>query len=166
MKTAILYGSSLGNTQFVASKIHAYFPDAYISAVNDAAKLDLTQFDLIILGTSTWGMGSMQDDFDMFKTSLVRQNIEGKTFAIFGLGDQNTYPDTFCDGMGTLYDLLLPKKVNVIGQWPVDGYDFSESAAIINGEFVGLPLDEDNEPDLTDGRVEQWCKHLKEQLGA
>ncbi len=161
MKTAILYGSSLGNTQFVANKIHAWFPDAHISPVNEALHLDLTQFDLVILGTSTWGMGAMQDDFDMFKPSLMRQDIEGKVFALFGLGDQNTYPDTFCDGMGTLYHLLTAKKAVVIGACSTDGYDFSESAAIVNGQFVGLPLDEDNEPDLTDGRVDRWCASIK-----
>jgi flavodoxin I len=164
MKTAILYGSSLGNTQFVANKILNHFPDAYVSPVNEAHQLDLSAFDFVIFGTSTWGTGSMQDDFDMFRKSLLRQKLEGKIVAVFGLGDQNTYPDTFCDGMGTLYDLLVSIKARVIGSWPVDGYDFSESSAVRDGRFVGLALDEDNEPDLTDSRVDRWSNQLKTEF--
>ena len=77
MNIAILYGSSLGNTQFVAQKIHRFFPDALLSSVNDVDLEALALCDLVILGTSTWGVGDMQDDFEMFVNGLLKSNLEG-----------------------------------------------------------------------------------------
>lgn len=160
MRTAIFYGSSLGNTQFVAEKLKAAIPVADCLPVNDLTVSQILQYDNIILGTSTWGVGNLQDDFELFVDLLLSLDMSGKTFALFGLGDQHTYPDTFCNGMGKLYHLLYEKGWNIVGKIPVDGYDFSESEAQIGNDLVGLALDEDNEPDLTDIRIENWVKVL------
>ncbi len=164
MNIAVLYGSSLGNTQFVAEKIHSYFPDALLASVSDLKVDTLPSFDLIVLGTSTWGVGDMQDDFELFVKQMLQAELAGKAFALFGLGDQHNYPDTFCNGMGKLFHLLKNKAVRFVGDWPVEGYDFSESEALVDGHFVGLAIDEENEPDLTDGRVAQWCRQLMWQF--
>lgn len=165
MKTAIFYGSSLGNTQFVAEKINVQWPNAECIPVNDLRSDDILDYDFIILGTSTWGLGNLQDDFELFVDLLLSLDLSDKTFALFGCGDQQTYPDSFCDGMGKLYSLLFNKGWKIIGYWPVDGYDFSESEAVIDNRFVGLALDEDNEPDMTDVRVIGWVEQLKAELG-
>jgi flavodoxin I len=163
-KTAIIYGSSVGNTRFVAEKVHTVFPDADIIPVEIAKVEAIKDYGFLIMGTSTWGAGQLQDDFETFVEKLIRLDLSKKAIALFGLGDQQTYPDTFCDGMGRLYELLTPQKPRFIGQWPGDDYDFSESRAFKDGMFVGLPLDEDNEPDLTDGRIAIWSEDLKEAL--
>ena len=160
MQTAIFYGSSLGNTQFVAEKIHALLPQADCIPVNDLTVSQILKYDNIILGTSTWGVGNLQDDFELFVDLLLSLDMSEKTFTLFGLGDQQTYPDTFCNGMGKLYNLLNDKGWKVVGRTSVEGYDFSESEAQDGDEFVGLALDEDNEPDLTDIRIAQWVKTL------
>ena len=41
---------------------------------------------------------------------------------------------------------------------------FSESKAEVNGVFVGLPIDEDNDSDKTDERIDAWTKNLKEKF--
>ena len=61
----------------------------------------------LILGTSTWGFGDLQEDWDAFLGSLTKMNLTGKTIALFGLGDSSTYSDTFVDGMGIIYRALL-----------------------------------------------------------
>lgn len=160
---AIVYGSSVGNTRFVAEKIYKHFPKAVLIPAETATIQQLEPFGLLIMGTSTWGVGQLQDDFETFTERLVTMDFSSKTVALFGLGDQQTYPDTFCDGMGKLYELLSDNKINFIGAWPADDYDFSESKAFKNGRFVGLPIDEDNEPDLTDGRIENWSMQIKKQ---
>lgn len=160
MQTAIFYGSSLGNTQFVAEKIHQLLPEADCCPVNDLTIGDIMKYDNIILGTSTWGVGNLQDDFELFVDLLLSLDLSDKTFALFGLGDQHTYPDTFCNGMGKLYHLLNDKGWKIVGRTSVEGYDFSESEAQVGDEFVGLALDEDNEPDLTDTRIENWVGQL------
>ncbi len=160
MRTAIFYGSSLGNTQFIADKIQQQLPHAACLPVNDLTPTQVLEFDNYILGTSTWGVGNLQDDFELFVDLLLSLDLSGKTFALFGLGDQHTYPDTFCNGMGKLYHLLKEKEWKIIGSTSIEGYDFSESEAVIDGAFVGLALDEDNEPDLSDLRIKNWVKQL------
>ena len=163
-KTAIIYGSSVGNTRFVAEKIHKAIPEAALISAESIKAKDLEGFDVYILGTSTWGVGQLQDDFETFVEDFLTLDLSQKTIALFGLGDQQTYPDTFCDGMGKLYELLAPKGPRFVGQWPGDDYDFSESRAFKDGMFVGLPLDEDNEPDLTDGRITEWTTQVMNEM--
>ncbi len=160
---AIVYGSSVGNTRFVAEKIHAHFPGATLIPAETATVEQLKPFELLILGTSTWGAGQLQDDFETFAERFLTMDLSQKNIALFGLGDQQTYPDTFCDGMGKLHELLSEKTTRFIGSWPADDYDFSESIAFKDGQFVGLPLDEDNEPDLTDGRITAWIRQLQKE---
>ncbi|GAF03718.1 flavodoxin [Saccharicrinis fermentans DSM 9555 = JCM 21142] len=105
-------------------------------------------------------MGNLQDDFETFVDTLSLCNLEGKKVALFGLGDQFTYPDTFCNGMGKLYEIIKDKGCVFVGAWPCEEYDFSDSLALIDGKFIGLALDEDNEPDLTDYRLKEWVKIL------
>ena len=161
---AIIFGSSVGNTRFVAEKIHTHFPEADLIPAETADLEALKKYDVLIMGTSTWGVGQLQDDFETFVENFLTLDLSGKTIALFGLGDQQTYADTFCNGMGKLYELLEKQKPRFIGQWPGDDYDFSESSAFKDGMFVGLALDEDNEPDLTDGRIAIWSEEVRKAL--
>ena len=63
----IFYGSSSGNTETVAKQIQKGLgADAQVFEVSKAKKEDLEKFDNLILGTSTWGFGDLQDDFEGF----------------------------------------------------------------------------------------------------
>ncbi len=67
--------------------------------------------------------------------------------------------------MGILYHACVDKGAVVVGgNWPTEGYDFEASNAVIEGGFVGLAIDEDNQDDLTDERVSAWVEALKPQL--
>ena len=97
----IFYGSSSGNTETVAKQIQKGLgADAQIFEVSKAKKEDLEKFDNLILGTSTWGFGDLQDDFEGFMSQIEAANLSGKTVALFGCGDQESYSDTFVNGMG------------------------------------------------------------------
>ncbi len=159
-KIGIYYGSSVGNTRFVAEKLHDLLPDSVLCPIEKATQSDLEKYDFIIFGTSTWGSGNLQDDFENFIANLNAANINNKKIALFGLGDQYTYPDTYCNGMGVLYKIIKDKGCTFSGSWPIEDYDFSDSEAVVDGKFVGLALDEDNEPDLTDHRLKEWIKTL------
>ena len=53
----------------------------------------------------------------------------------------------------------------MFGYWPNEGYDFNESLGIApNGMFYGLALDEDNQRDESNERIEKWVNQLKEEL--
>ena len=117
---------------------------------------DVLLYDKLIFGIPTWGIGELQDDWAVFLPGLENLDLSGKNVALFGLGDQESYPDTFADALGTLYDALLNTGCDITGSWCTLGYEFIESAAVRNGEFAGLVLDEENQSQLTDLRIKDW----------
>lgn len=163
-KIGIFYGSSTGNTEIVADKIKALFgKDAETINIDSASKEDLEKYDFLVLGTSTWGIGDMQDDWEDFIEILEDVNLDKKKVALFGLGDQVNYADSFVDGMGAIHDAIYD-RVDIVGAWPLDGYTFNESAAQKNGKFIGLAIDKENQQDLTDERLKEWVGILKKEF--
>ena len=118
----------------------------------------------LILGTSTWGDGELQDDwYDGIKV-LKNANLSGKTIALFGCGDSESYSDTFCDGMGILFEDLKDSGCTFVGAVSDSDYTYASSVAVADGKFVGLALDDVNESDRTDARVSAWTEMLKADL--
>jgi len=69
--------------------------------------------------------------------------------ALFGLGDQSTYTDSFVDAMGILYDYLKKKGVKIVGFVSRSGYNFNASMALVKDKLAGLAIDEEFESELT-----------------
>ncbi|WP_319475800.1 flavodoxin FldA [Marispirochaeta aestuarii] len=158
----IFYGSSTGNTEAAANIIQSRLEKADVKNIAGISSMDeLTKYDLLILGSSTWGLGDLQDDWEVQINNLKKLDLSGKKVAFFGTGDQASYPDTFVDAMGILYDAAAETNASLIGAWPVDGYEHTESLAVRNGKFVGLALDEDNQADLTGERITGWVELIK-----
>ncbi len=160
MSIGIVYGSSTGNTQSAAEMIAEALGEGEVLDVASIEPTDLNGFDKLILGSSTWGDGEFQDDWDAFDWSDV--DLSGKTVALFGLGDQESYAEAYCDAMSLLYDEVKQKGANVVGSWENEGYEFEESRSIgEDGRFVGLALDSDNQDDLTEERINKWVESIK-----
>jgi flavodoxin I len=166
-KIGLFYGSTTGNTLKVAELIQKAFGPGQVEIVDvsRAAPEDLEKYDVLILGTSTWHWGGLQDEWANFQDQLTEEVLAGKKVAFFGVGDQKLYPDHFVDGMGLLYDKVKSTGVPIFGTWPKDGYDYQASAAQVDGRLVGLALDEDNEPGRTPSRIQAWVQQLKRELG-
>lgn len=160
--TLILFGSTMGDTERVAERLAEMLPAAQLRVASVASfpMGSLPEYDRIILGTSTWGAGELQDDWDQSVRELRTLDLHGKTVALFGLGDALGYPDTFVDGLGILHEALEGTGAERIGFWPVEGYGFSSSRAVVDGRFVGLALDEANQPHLTASRLAAWVEGL------
>lgn len=159
----VFYGSSGGNTQMAAQAIARALGKerCTLRDIARCAPQDLAAFDLLVIGTCTLGMGDLQDDWEAFLRKFKGTDLAGKSAAFFGLGDQHTYSDTFVDAMAELHDVFTAAGVVVVGgAWPVDGYEFDHSRAVRHGSFVGLVLDEDNQSELSAGRIERWVKGL------
>lgn len=165
-KTCIIYGSSTGTCEDLASRIAAKLDigSADVINVSSLSADQLAGYQNLILGTSTWGAGDMQDDWFDGLGTLKEADLNGKTVALFGCGDSASYSDTFCGGMRELYDAVVEGGAKVIGQVSTDGYTFDDSAAVIDGKFVGLALDEMNESDKTDERIDAWVEAIKPEL--
>ncbi len=158
--TAVLYGSTTGNTEAVAKKIATEL-DAAIFDVASQPVSEIPKYQNLILGTSTFGIGDLQDDWDAFLPAFAKAGLKGKTVALFGLGDADMYPDSFVDGMGIIYEAIKDKGCTIIGKTATAGYEFDSSVAVVDGMFVGLPLDEDNKGNLTEERITTWLARVK-----
>ena len=160
---AIVYGSSTDNTKNIANRIAKKLSGEEVTVL-DVSTLkagDLDKYPNLILGTSTWGLGDLQDDWDGYLSNLEKSNLSGKVVALFGLGDSGSYPDTFVDGMGILYEAVKNTGAKTIGEFPTDGYTFDASKSEDGGKFIGLALDEDNEDDKTEGRLDEWVASIR-----
>ena len=163
-KIAILYGSSTGNTEAVAKQIKELFDgQADIYNVAEVRLDDIKNYPYLILGTSTTGIGDLQDDWDGFLPSFSKMDLSGKKVAIFGLGDSASFSGSFAQSMRVIYD-AIKDKVKIVGQVPDKGYTYDESESVIDGMWVGLPLDEDNEYNLTAQRLQSWVEILKKEF--
>ena len=114
----------------------------------------------MILGASTTGIGDLQDDWDSFLPSFAKADLSDKTVAIFALGDSASYSSSFAEAMIVIYD-AISDKTNIVGSVADEGYTYDDTMSIVDGRFVGLPIDEDNEYDKTDERIEAWVEELK-----
>lgn len=168
-KIGLYYGSTTGNTEYAADGIVQAF-DAFQPGlvekhdITDNGLEGLTDYKLLILGIPTWDIGELQYDWIDAIGDLVELDLGGKTVAIFGLGDQNSYPDTFQDAMGMLADAVRNAGAKLVGFTEIDDYDFETSLALNNGMFTGLALDEINQPELTDERIKNWVIQLKAEF--
>lgn len=166
-KTGVFYGSTTGTTESVARTI-AEKLGIPSSDVYDVSKMTADvagSYEALILGTSTWGDGELQDDwYDGIKV-LKAADLSGKEIALFGCGDSESYCDTFCDGIGIIYEDLKDSGCTFIGnKVSTGGYNFSSSIAVVDDCFVGLALDEVNESDKTAGRIDTWTAEVKRHL--
>lgn len=168
-KVGLFFGSDEGNTESVAYRIQARLGDDVVDVfdIADVTQLEFADYDKIILGIPTWDFGQIQSDWEEFWDDMGQVALSGKTIALFGLGDQFGYGDYFLDAMGMLHDLIVPNGAKIIGHWPTEGYDFEASKAVAadGKHFVGLALDEDQQEELTAGRLNAWCKQIHAGFG-
>ena len=166
MKIGLFYATDTGNTRTVAKLIKQQFTEGEVKLYNvtKAGAEDLESCDALIFGTPTLGDGELPETLEAFLPALESAELSDKPVALFGLGDQVNYPKEFVDALGILYRKLKKLGVKFNGFWPLDGYKFEKSRAVVDGKFVGLVIDQDNQEDLTEGRVSAWVKQVKPVL--
>jgi flavodoxin I len=133
---------------------------------------DFLAYDTLILGTPTYGDGELpglatglaQESWAEFLPRLQGSDMRGKTVALFGLGDQDKYANEFVDALILLHDAVTACGARVIGAWPAAGYEFKASQALVGERFVGLALDQINQPALSEARVDAWLRQLDDEL--
>ncbi len=166
-KTGIFFGSTTGTTEGVAAKIAEVLGcgKENIHCAADLTKELAESYDVLVLGSSTWGAGDLQDDWYDAVNVLKSMNLSGKTVALFGCGDSESFSDTFCDAIGILYNELQPTGCTFAEGIGTEGYNFDSSTAVVDGKFLGLALDEVNQPDMTDERIAAWAENVKKHMG-
>lgn len=168
MQIGIFYGSDTGNTQMAAEAMQRLctWADIEIFDIADCELADMDQFQSLIFGIPTTDCGEVQADWDDFFALLATIDWSNKRVALYGLGDQFAYGEFFLDAMGILHQQLEALNVNIVGQWPVDGYTFSSEVALTQDKkaFFGLALDDDNEDELTEERISRWLEQLQQEF--
>ncbi|MBS9782779.1 MAG: flavodoxin [Arcobacter sp.] len=164
MATAIFYTTSTGTTTEIAEKISHALGDIEVFDLGDTSVEKINDYDKVIIGVSTWGEGELNDDFEDIWDDFTELDLSSKTIALFGLGDQEGYADEFCNALGVIYDHIKTTGANIIGFTSTDGYEYDISTAVVDGKFVGLVIDEDNQDDLTDERIENWAESIKSDI--
>ena len=162
-KVGIFFGSTTGVTEDIAHKIAEKIDGAEVFNI-DGNEDKLEDFDVLLLGTSTWGFGDLQDDWAAVVDDLASKDFSGNKVGYFGSGDQGTFSDTFMDGIAIIDEEIQKTGAAIIGKTSVEGYEFNESRAVKNGEFLGLALDEVNQSELTDERIDAWVEQIKKEF--
>ena len=164
----LFYGSSTCYTEMAAETIAARLGEDRVDVYNVAeTPVSLMEnYPLLILGIPTWDYGELQEDWENCWEALDNVDFSDKTVALFGLGDQIGYPEWFLDALGFLWAKVCTLGATTVGFWPVEGFQFSDSKALTadGTHFVGLAIDEENQFELTDQRIERWCTQLLREL--
>jgi flavodoxin I len=160
-KTGIFYGSSTGTTEkvakIIAGKLGISSSDVHNIESNGG---DLSAYDFLIFGSSSTGIGDLQYFWENYLDTLALTDLSGKTVALFCCGDSYTYSDSFCGAMRKIYDAIKSKGCKIVGSVSTDGYETDDTDAVIDGKFVGLAIDNDNEEDKTPERIDSWVSSI------
>lgn len=165
----LFYGSSTCYTEIAAEKICAAIKQISGGAITvdiydiDQQALTLANdYNWLILGIPTWDYGELQEHWEANWRDLDAIDWQGKVVALYGLGDQDGYPEWFLDALGYLWGKITSLGANSIGLWPTEGYRHTHSEALTEDQrfFVGLALDEDSEFELSDQRISAWCRQI------
>jgi len=168
-KIGLFYGPQEGNVEKVAKLVASKIDNVDLVKVKEVDANAFDAYDNIILGISTlgkhtWSSDNEGNDWDQFLPKMNGIDLKGKKVAIFGLGDHIAYSDFFVDAMGELFEVVKKTGATTIGEVSDEGYEFNESRAFIDGKFVGLPIDEDFEDDLTEERVDNWLRIILPEM--
>lgn len=173
-KIGIFFGTDTGRTRLLAKQIARKLGDAADAPVNIGRTRveDFLAYEALILGSPTLGAGELpglstglsQPSWEEFLPQLADADLSGKRIAIYGLGDQKKYPDEFVDAIGLIHDALIVRGARIVGHWPVADYEFAASKAVDGNRFLGLAIDQINQPLLTEARVDAWLAQIQPEL--
>lgn len=170
MKIGIFYASAGGVTAKVAEKLAEEFEldeENVIFMEDDFDGIEqLDDYDVLLIGSSTWGQGDPHHEWvDPLMEIADESDFGGKTVAFFGAGDSVKHGEHFCSALGKMHDTFVSKGAKVVGFVDASEYSYEASLAERNGKFVGLAIDDLNEGDKTDERIQNWIDQLKSELG-
>lgn len=174
-KIGLFFGTDTGTTRLVGKKIATKLGNDLVDKplnINRVTAQDLLKYDVLILGTATYGEGNLPGTETNVKTGswldflpqIENADFSGKTVVLYGVGNQEKYGDRFVNGMAKLYHIIKSKGAKIIGSWDTEGYTFTQSNAVIDGKFVGLAIDNKSQKIETEPRLNSWVSTMKPQL--
>jgi flavodoxin I len=174
-KIGIFFGTESGTTRLIAKKIARKIntlregePAAKPINVNRIDEDQFLLYDKIILGTPTYSDGKLpgkasgneEESWLEFLEKIKQTDLSDKQVALYGLGDQENYPDHFADGVMRLHRFMEKGGAKMVGGCSVEGFEFNHSLSVVDGRFVGLVLDQHLQNLLTDQRIDDWLEEI------
>jgi flavodoxin I len=175
-KIGIFFGTETGTTRLIAKKIHARLGDEIAAKplnVNRIEPAQLLQYNALILGTPSYGVGEipgrsagcLEANWEEFLAKLPSGvSLSGKRIALFGLGAQERYAERFASSLRRLHDTFAGLGAQMVGHWSTEGYSFEHSASVIAGRFVGLVIDQRTQGMHTEARLDTWVAQVRPLL--
>lgn len=170
-KVGIFFGPEGGATEKIAKMIQKELgaSNADLIPIKGLKAEEMDKYQNIIFGSSTlgneiWDSKRTKPDWDNFRPELDRINYKGKVFALYGLGDHISYARFFVDSMGVIAKRMLANDAKIIGSCDAKDYKFEQSEAFIDGQFIGLPIDDEFESEKTESRVKNWVKRISREF--
>merc|ERR1719213_984734 len=148
----LFFGTQSGKTEDVATAI-AGEAGLEATSIDDVSAEDLAGYDGLIVGAPTWHTGADEQrsgtGWDDYIDEIKGLDMCGKPVAVFGTGDSAGYGDNLCDAIEEIHSAFESAGAKMVGYVDASGYQHTDSKSDQDGKFVGLPLDEDNEDDMT-----------------
>ena len=174
-KIGMFFGTETGTTRLIAKKMYKLLGDDIADKpvnVNRIAPADMLQYDALILGTPSYGVGDipgksagcLESNWEEFLAQMQSPDFSGKRIAMFGLGAQERYSERFASSLIALYQVFAGYGADMIGDWSCEGYTFESSASVVDGRFVGLVIDQRTQGMYTDERLARWVAQIKPLL--
>ena len=163
-KGAVVFWSGTGNTQAMAEAVaegaRTKGAEVTVLGPSEFGADQVALYDAIAFGCPSMGAEVLEEEEFEPMFASVEGALHGKKIALFGCGDSSSYSDTFCSALGTIYNDLKDSGATFVGSVDPSDYTFDGSDAVVDGQFVGLPIDEVNESDKTDERISNWVASL------
>lgn len=105
---AIVYTSVSGNTKELAEVIYRILLTSSVEAdiyrIDEFSLSDLLHYDVVVIGTYTWGNGDIPKEMRPLYNAVESTSRKDMTTAVFGTGD-SFYP-MFCGAVDQFRDML------------------------------------------------------------
>jgi len=176
-KIGMFFGTETGTTRLIAKKMQKKLGDEFCDKpvnVNRITPDEMLNYDALILGTPSYGIGEIpgkgaagcfEPNWEEFLAQMpANPDFSGKRIAFFGLGAQERYADRFCSSLFALVEKFRTWGAEIVGDWPIAGYTYENSAAEVDGRFIGLIIDQRTQGMLTDERIDTWLAQVKPLL--
>jgi len=170
-KIGIFVGTAGGTSMKIADALVEEFNIDEDDVINmeedfDDVEDQMMEYDILFIGSSTWGQGDVHFSWvdPVLEIEDEEFDFSGKTVAFFGAGDCKKHGEHFCSALGKLHKTFTEAGAKAIGFIPKEGYEYEFSLAEIDGRLCGCGIDEHNESEKSDERINLWIESLKAEL--
>lgn len=164
-KIGIFYGTSGNTTLGIVDELEFQLRKNDYQTYNVKAGItEMENYENLILVTPTYGVGELQPHWQKHYEEFSKIDFSGKIVGLIGLGNQFAFGESFVGSLRVLYEIIVKNGGKVVGFVSDKEYSHEETTSVIDGNFVGLPIDETNQGSKTPERIMSWLELVKKEF--